>query len=239
MRPGLSADSILDRRKARFPPGEHVAGQITRGEAIKNKTLHSIVGFASLLLILLPAALALLYVRAFGVSVVFFDAWSIARIFGEWSSGTLSLSDFFAQHNEHRMLFPKGVEFLLGRITGYDNVVEMYLIQVCFLVTLAVLFLAFRAGSNNAWLLFFVPISFLVFSFRQYENMLFGFQINFAFTQTFGVLALFLLYVSGRGRFGKGAFVAALGECYGRFVLQCARSLWLMFKQSAEQRVKR
>jgi len=42
--------------------------------------------------------------------------------------------------------------------------------------------------------------------------MLFGFQINFAFTQTFGVLALFLLYVSGRGRFGKGAFVAALGS---------------------------
>ena len=99
----------------------------------------------------------------------------------------------------------------MGRITGYDNVVEMYLIQVCFLVTLAVLFLAFRASTNNMWL-FFVPISFLVFSFRQYENMLFGFQINFAFTQTFGVLALFLLYVSGRGRFGKGAFVAALGS---------------------------
>ena len=183
-----------------------------RGGAVKNKTLDSIVGFASLLLILLPAVLALLYVRTFGVSVVFFDAWSMARIFGEWSSGTLSLSDFFAQHNEHRMFFPKGVEFLLGRITGYDNVAEMYLIQVCFLVTLAVLVLAFRAGTRSPWLLFFVPISFLVFSFRQYENMLFGFQINFAFTQTFGVLALFLLYVSGRGRFGKGAFVAALGS---------------------------
>ncbi|CAA9446864.1 MAG: hypothetical protein AVDCRST_MAG28-955 [uncultured Rubrobacteraceae bacterium] len=171
------------------------------------------VGFVSLVLILLPAALALLYVRSFGVSVVFSDAWSMARTFGEWSSGTLTLSDFFDQHNEHRMFFPKAVEFLLGRITGYDNVAEMYLIQVCFLVTLAVLFLAFRVGTRSSWLLLlFVPISFLVFSFRQYENMLWGFQISFAFTQTFGVLALFLLYVSGRGRFGKGAFVAALGS---------------------------
>ncbi len=212
MRPGLGAGSIPGRRKVWLPPGEQVAGRIIRGEAVKNKTLNSTVGFASLLLILLPAALALLYIRAFGVSVIFSDAWSMARIFDEWSSGTLSLSDFFAQHNEHRMFFPKGVEFLLGRITGYDNVIEMYLIQVCFLVTLAVLFLAFRAGTNDAWLFFFVPISFLVFSFRQYENMLFGFQINFAFTQTFGMLTLFLLYAVGRGRFGKGAFVAALGS---------------------------
>ncbi len=56
------------------------------------------------------------------------------------------------------MFFPKDVEFLLGRITGYDNLAEMYLIQVCFLVTLAVLFLAFRVGTRSPWLLFFVPI---------------------------------------------------------------------------------
>jgi hypothetical protein len=168
-------------------------------------------GFVSSLLILLPAVLALLYVRAFGVSVVYFDAWSVVRLFDKWSSGTFSLLDLMDQHNEHRMFFPKGFELLLGWITGYDNVVEMYVIQFCFLATLIILLLAFK-DNVRAWLFIFAPVAFLIFSFRQYENMLFGFQINFAFTQTFGVLALFLLYVVGRGRSKKLAFVAALGS---------------------------
>ena len=88
---------------------------------------------------------------------------------------------------------------------------EMYLILICFLVTLAVLLLAFRYKSR-LWLFLFVPISFLVFSFRQYENMLWGFQISFAFTQTFGVLALFLLHNAGRSRSKMFAFSVALGS---------------------------
>jgi hypothetical protein len=66
----------------------------------------------------------------------------------------------------------------------------MYAIQGCFLVTLIILLLAFR-DNVRTWLFIFIPVAFLIFSFRQYENMLFGFQINFAFTQTFGVPALF------------------------------------------------
>jgi hypothetical protein len=165
--------------------------------------------------VLLPAALALLYVHAFGVSVVFSDSWSVVRLLDEWSSGTLQASDLFRPHNEHRMFFPKGVELLLAGITTYDNLVEMYVIQICFLVTMVILLLAFkdivfRDNARPWWLFLFVPVSFLVFSFRQYENLLFGFQINFAFTQTFGVLALFLLYVLGHKRFVKFAFIAAL-----------------------------
>jgi hypothetical protein len=164
-------------------------------------------------LVLAPAVAGFLYVRWFGVSVVFSDAWSMVRLFEGWHSGTLSLSELWAPHNEHRMLFPKGVELMLGLLTKYDNVDEMYLIEACFLTTLVVLFFAFaetvavgtRLQRVSPWLLaLFIPISLLVFSFRQYENMLFGFQINFAFTQTFGVLALFLLRLFARGRPGGG-----------------------------------
>ncbi len=162
-------------------------------------------------MILLPAVLAFLYVRAFGVSVVFADAWSMVRLFDKWSSGRLRLSDLFDQHNEHRMFFPEGVELLLGSITKYDNVAEMYLVQVCLLVTLVCLLLAMW-DNVRSWLPLFVPVAFLVFSFRQHENMLWGYQISFAFAQTFGVLALFLLHVLGRRDFKKLAFVAALGS---------------------------
>src|SRR5215210_4949632 len=85
------------------------------------------------------------------------------------------------------------------------------LIVSCFLVTAAVLLLAFRREIGLP-LIFFVPVALLIFSFRQYENMLFGFQISFAFTQTFGVLALYLLYSSSRDNFRAYVFVAALGS---------------------------
>jgi hypothetical protein len=163
------------------------------------------------LCILVPAALSYLYVHAFGVNVVFADAWDMVLVFRKWSSGRLAFADLYAQHNEHRMFFPKGAELFLGILTRYNNVAEMYLIVSCFLVTAAILLLAFFREIRLP-LIFFVPIALLIFSFRQYENMLFGFQINFAFTQTFGVLALYLLYSSGRSNFKAYAFVAALGS---------------------------
>jgi hypothetical protein len=48
---------------------------------IRKKIFGKAIGFVSYLFILLPAALGVLYVRAFGVSVVKGDAWSIVRLF--------------------------------------------------------------------------------------------------------------------------------------------------------------
>ena len=179
------------------------------------KMLAWIMVFFSYILIMLPAALGVLYVREFGISVVHGDAWAVVPLFDKWSSGTLQVSDLWDQHNSHRMLFPNIVYLLLGSVTRYDNVAEMFLIQGCFLVTLVVLLLAFRDNVKiqSSRLFLFVPVALLIFSLRQYKNMLFGFQINFAFAQVFGVLALFLLYLLGRRiGFGKLAFVAALAS---------------------------
>src|SRR5215210_616801 len=174
-------------------------------------TFRRVVAGVSWLLVLIPAALPYLYVRAFGVNVVFADAWDMVLVFRKYSSGRLAFADLYAQHNEHRMFFPKGAELLLGLLTRYNNVAEMYVVVSCFLITAAVLLVAFRREIGLP-LIFFVPVALLVFSFRQYENMLWGFQISFAFTQTFGVLALYLLYSSSRDNFRAYAFAAALGS---------------------------
>ena len=174
-------------------------------------TFRRVVAGVSWLLVLIPAALPYLYVRAFGVNVVFADAWDMVLVFHKFFSGRLTFADLYAQHNEHRMFFPKGAELLLGLLTRYNNVAEMYVVVSCFLITAAVLLVAFRREIGLP-LIFFVPVALLIFSFRQYENMLWGFQISFAFTQTFGVLALYLLSSSSRGNYGAYAFAAALGS---------------------------
>src|SRR5215210_5416917 len=98
-------------------------GQMERkgGNAKGRKHLARTLGLVSCLLVLLPAVLVV-YVRAFGVSIVFGDAWAMEPLFDKWSSGTLRLSDLFNQHLEHRMFFPKGVQLLLGVVTRYNNV---------------------------------------------------------------------------------------------------------------------
>ena len=181
----------------------------------KTKALGYAIGFFSLLLILLPAAFGVLYVHTFGVSVVYGDAWSVVPLFDKWFSGTLQVSDLWSQHNAHRSFFPNIAYILLGVLTEYNKVAEMYLIQACLFVTLVVLLLAFidNIRIRPLWLLLFVPVALLIFSLRQYKNMLNGYQINFAFTEMFGVLALFLLYLLAHRRsFRKLAFAAALAS---------------------------
>src|SRR5215212_5949132 len=119
-------------------------------------TFRLILAVASWLFVLIPAALPYLHVHAFGVNVVFADAWDMVLVFRKWFSGRLAFADLYAQHVEHRMFFPRGVELLLGSLTRYNNVAEMYLIVSCFLITAAVLLLAFRREIGLP-LIFFVP----------------------------------------------------------------------------------
>jgi hypothetical protein len=176
-----------------------------------NRLLTGAIRLLPFILIVLPAVLGFLYVHAFGVSVVYGDQWRMVAFFHQMQQGTLSLPDLFAEHNEHRIFFPRIAMLALGTATEWNNLAEMYLTQVCLLITLFLLLLIFKQNVK-ATLFLFVPIAFLVFSLRQSLNMLLGFQIAFVFVQTFGVLTLCLLHFSGRGKFGMLAFPAALAS---------------------------
>ncbi len=180
----------------------------------KRKLRTDVSGWAPYLLIFLPAALAFLYVHSFGVNVLYGDEWSIARLFQELYSGTLGVGDLWALHGDHRILFPRLAMLGLGLVTSFNSVAEMYLTLACFLLTLLGLLLVFRSDvAKGSWsLLLFVPVAFLVFSFRQYENMLSGFQVAFGMVQASSVLALCLLYFSKHERLRKYAFPAALAS---------------------------
>lgn len=155
--------------------------------------------------------LAFLYVRRFGVDVPLNDTWTMVVLFEKLDAGSLAFTDLFEQHNEHRIFFPRIAMLLIGVATAFDNVAILYAIFGCMCVTLAVFFFAFRR-SVGASLIFFVPVPFLVFSLGQYWNMVQAFQITLIFTQTFGVLALYFLYLSGDGRERKWAFPAAVAS---------------------------
>lgn len=170
---------------------------------------HRLIGSVSCLLILLPVVLGFLYVHLYGVNVPYNDGWTLVLLLQEFHSGTLTVGDLFEQYNEHRLFFPRIALLILGLITSFNDVANMYLIQVCLLVTLMTLLLAFRR-SVSPNLLAFLPIPFLVFALDQSWNMLQGFQLTLIFVQMFAVLALYLLHVSAYGRYRRLAFAGAL-----------------------------
>jgi hypothetical protein len=179
--------------------------------------------------IAIPVVLSFFYVRAFGVNVVRADGWDIVGLLGEWTAGNLGLKDLWSQHVDHRLFFPRIALLLLARITEFNSISQMYLVLISFIGTLLILLLAFRATfrfratvrSSSAlalgWVVPFVPVAFLLFSLRQYYNMLTGFQVTFAFGQVFSVLALFLLLVPTRRSAFIGAMVSATVASFSVF----------------------
>lgn len=150
-------------------------------------------------LIALPAAASVLYVYAFGVNGIVGDQFQVVQIFSRLAAGNLGFENLAAFHNEHHIFFPRLAMLSLGELTDFNNLAEMYAVQACLLATMAVLFFAFRRSSGLPMLLF-VPVAFLVFSLRQFENMLWGFQITFVFAQVFSVAALYSLYLATEGK---------------------------------------
>jgi hypothetical protein len=132
-------------------------------------------------LLLLPALQGFWYVHCYGVNLVWIDQWDgLAPLFEKWFAGTLCFGDFCVQHNEHRCLVPELLMFGLGLLTRWNTVAEMYATEVVLALLLTIVggvFLRDCPAKSRLWLM--LPIGFLVFSLRQNENMLWGWQFGF------------------------------------------------------------
>jgi hypothetical protein len=179
-----------------------------------------------LLLMILPAFLCLLFIKNYGVNVVYWDQWEIVPLFDKLYSGHLSFADLFAQQNEHRILVPRIVMLLLGIITHYNTVAEMYFSWCLICLISFVLFIAYTKifGNTPNSLIKFVPVVWILFSLRQWENLLWGFQVAFFMEILFLVLSLFLLETSKKPNW-KFAFSVICG-LFCTFTLANGMLIW-------------
>jgi hypothetical protein len=151
------------------------------------------IGFGFLFI---PGILGVLYVFLFGVNVPYWDEWAIVPLFEKFHSGTLTFSDFFGQHLEHRILFPRIVILILGLVTKFNSIIEMIVIQCLLFVVLLVIFLKLKKqfGFNTAAIpVWFLPISILVFSWRQYETLLWGWHIVYVMPLVCSLLSFYFI----------------------------------------------
>jgi hypothetical protein len=136
-----------------------------------------------------PALLIIALVVRYWTNVPFWDEWELVSIISAYHHGTLSFADFYAQHNEHRILIPNLVRFGLAQASGWDTRWEMAFSLLVALVTFGLLALMLRRGLRTGWVVAVAtPLASLVlFSPVQYENWLWGFEIAW-FMMVLGVV---------------------------------------------------
>ena len=104
------------------------------------------------LLLLAPLVGAFLYVQCYGVE------WEDLMddgvpLFQKFDAGTLSVSDFSAQVNEHRHFFPRIAMFLIGLATHCSPAAERYFLLVLYLAMLVIIVLAMRRARQQSTML--------------------------------------------------------------------------------------
>jgi hypothetical protein len=127
----------------------------------------------------LPALVTLISIIRLGVNVPFWDQWTMAPLLKKFHDGSLGFHDFWAQHNEHRPLFPRAIDLGLAQATNWDIRAELYLNFAVaaggFLVFVAALR---RTLDRTEFMVASIVAAFIYFSLFQWENWLWGWQLG-------------------------------------------------------------
>jgi hypothetical protein len=159
--------------------------------------------------LIFAAALGFFFVGYYGVNMVFWDEWTMPVLCTHCADGTLSFSDFWSRHNENHLVFPKLVLLAAWALTRGDVVACMMLSECMLAAILCIFVVEYKRRFGGGLILWAAtPIALLVFSFRQWENMLWGFHVVFLMTTLASILTFW--WLSRLSIHYKSALVAAV-----------------------------
>jgi hypothetical protein len=142
---------------------------------------------------------ALAYVLTYAVNVPFWDEWEFVRLLEVADRGQLTVGDILQQHNEHRIAAPRIFAIGVAWLTAYDTVAQCLFTVFHLTVMLVYAYAAVRRTTGAAIgtaPLWFVAVAWLLLSWRQAENLIWGFQIGLSLPLTFAFIGLFHLQVA-------------------------------------------
>ena len=148
-----------------------------------------------IIIILLPIIWSFYIVYKYGVNVSYMDELR----FMENKNRFLSWDFLWAQHNEHRMLFPKILTYIIGSLTSWNSKAFMYTSQV-FLFIIYLLMIRFVLGERKVkdikWsdTLMIFCLGLGIYNAAQHENLLWGFQTAWFMIVSLGALSYYVFY---------------------------------------------
>ncbi|HIJ74424.1 MAG TPA: hypothetical protein HPP83_10015 [Candidatus Hydrogenedentes bacterium] len=145
----------------------------------------------------IPLIILIPLIARYGFRAPFWDEWFLVPTIDRLFSGQLTFTDLWSQHNEHRPLFPRLVMLGLARMTHWDlrwNLVCNVLLGLTWLGgTLGLVWNTARRASKPVapWI---VPVmAFVILSWAQMENWIWGWQLLVFMNSTAVAVGVFLL----------------------------------------------
>lgn len=134
---------------------------------------------ATLILTLLSVLLFNVYV--YHAEIPFWDQWRFVEFLQKYYTDELSFKDFWVQHNEHRLLFPRMIFLSLALISHWTILYEKLLNIILAIGILAgFIVLSNRVMPNHSkWILPWLAVALAsqIFSLRQFDNWVWGWQV--------------------------------------------------------------
>lgn len=191
-----------------------------------------------LALIIAPLVIQFLYIRRFSVDVPWWDEWAFVGLLQAWSRPDMGrvVALLWAQHNEHRPLFPRLIMLVLAQLTGWNIRTEMYFSLLVSIMLFVVIGLTYRKTvGNSLWK--FVPLAWLIFSLGQWENILWGWQLALYLQALATICALYLLSARSLRSTALAALCAVVASfAFGSGLLTWPVGLLYLLTQRAEKR---
>jgi hypothetical protein len=182
------------------------------------------------LAIVIPPLLVILVILRFGVDVPYWDDWSFLYVLESIQQGKLTLSALMAQHNEHRILFPRLLKLGLLYWSDWNTFYELFASWTCIALSFFVFWDLLRitlVDDLKRWIKPFVVInSILLFSLAQGENFIWGWQLQWFLAEFFTILSIWAL-VRWKGRW-IGILVAAMAAFATTYSIASGQFLWAL-----------
>ena len=130
----------------------------------------------------LPWALLAALVARNALDVPLIDQWSFVPHIERFYTGTLTAADLWSQHGEHRLIFPRLIMLGLSNVTGwnvlYEIALDVLLATATFFLLARILRRDLSATGKPAPVWLWFVLSLAVFSLAQWENWLWGWQMQ-------------------------------------------------------------
>lgn len=214
-----------------------------------------------LFLYLVPLGALIGMVLILGVNIPYGDQWTLIPYFEKADAGNVSFIDLLKQHNEHRLFVPRIIFSTLAFATNWNIKSEMMLSIMLASISFLAIFLISRqtnqglitqqpsTQSEVSYSSFFYIVNFVsccfLFSWVQYENWLWGFQIAWFLINACLILSTLILQqdnVSINLRLASGAIfclIASFSSAHGLFVWPAVMPSVIAIKGSLKQRLAR
>jgi hypothetical protein len=132
-------------------------------------------------LVVVPALMVAMLQYRYGFNLPYWDGWEEYDLFTKVHQHTLTLSDLFAQHNEHRIFFPRLLLIGAYPFEPYTDAIEVGMVWVLACLSSICLWGLSRrtGGSTLENLLLLAGANVLLFNLLAWEDWLWGFQVGF------------------------------------------------------------